>query len=471
MKKVFWVFVFLMILLSVKSYSSSIQFFESDTCSVSIIQGDVILAIQDSQIPLSLSDTNAIFYKWSPSLGLSDTTIPNPILNVITDMNYKVEAYYLIDSNLVFNGDFELGNVGFYTDYNYSTATVIPRGAYTIVSDATDANFGFPHCTNGGLFYVADASANPNDIIFESIVNVEKETYYELSVESTTVYSVSPTDFAQFEYSINSQQIGTIDTIHYLNCIWHKFSGIWYSGQNNSAQIRIKNRQTIGWGNDFAIDNIALKKLCKAVDSISIKVQNPFSDNDTVVINLCENDFPYYFFDSVYNNPGYNSYFFIDSLGQLDTIILNLISNPIYFDTIKASIYKGETYNSNGFNEKETGIYMNRFLSVSNCDSLIYLDLEVISISFPNAVTANGDGINDVFEINNLLKYNDFHSNELLIFNRQGKKIYERKNISKFSDFWDPMQTNSPSGTYFYRFISKNNIKNIDRVGVIEVFK
>ena len=114
---------------------------------------------------------------------------------------------------------------------------------------------------------------------------------------------------------------------------------------------------------------------------------------------------------------------------------------------------------------------MNRYLSINNCDSLIYLDLEVISISFPNAVTANGDGINDVFEINNLLKYKDFHSNELLIFNRQGKKIYERKNISKFSDFWDPMQTNSPSGTYFYRFISKNNIKNIDRVGVIEVFR
>ena len=468
MKKVFWVFVFLMILHSVKSYSSSIQFFESDTCSVSIIQGDVILAIQDSQIPLSLSDTNAIFYKWSPSLGLSDTTIPNPILNVITDMNYKVEAYYLIDSNLVFNGDFELGNVGFQTDYTINTYPTFAYANYNIVTNASILNPGFVSCNNGGNYMAADGAITQNTYFYKQDVVVEPNTYYQFSVDCLNICATStPIQNPILQFQINTQPIGSDLTLLYNNCNWYEFKEVWYSGANTIASIRMIDLNTIPGANDFAIDNITLKKICRAVDSIRVIVIN----DNVFEINLCENDFPYYFYDSVYNNPGYNYYFYSDSLGKLDTIFLNLISNPIYSDTIKASIYKGETYNSNGFNEKETGIYMNRYLSINNCDSLIYLDLEVISISFPNAVTANGDGINDVFEINNLLKYNDFHSNELLIFNRQGKKIYERKNISKFSDFWDPMQTNSPSGTYFYRFISKNNIKNIDRVGVIEVFK
>ena len=396
MKKIYLPYIFL-IVFSSNIYSINIRnlLLDSDTCSIYIIQGDTLISNTNSQIPLSLSDANALFYKWSPSLGLSDTTIPNPILNVITDINYKVEAYYLIDSNLVYNGDFELGNVGFYTDYNYSTATVIPRGAYTIVSDATDANFGFPHCTNGGLFYVADASANPNDIIFKSTVIVEPDTYYELSVESTTVYSISPTDFAQFEYSINSQQIGTIDTIHYLNCIWHKFSGLWYSGQNINAEIKIKNRQTIGWGNDFAIDNIALKKLCKAVDSISIKVVNPIID--TININVCDNKYPIDYYDNTYYFPGWYHYLFKTN-DLIDSIhVLNVQSLSTYNIDIYDTICPGENYELNGFNVNASGKYTLKKQSIDGCDSIINLYLELYSTSdtIIDAVICQGQVYND----------------------------------------------------------------------------
>ena len=90
---------------------------------------------------------------------------------------------------------------------------------------------------------------------------------------------------------------------------------------------------------------------------------------------------------------------------------------------------------------------------------------------FPNCVTPNGDGINDVFEIRNLIEQKAFPENELLIYTRQGKIIYQFKNLSSKSDFWSPAQTNTPTGTYFYRFTGKRYDKTVDTIGVIEVIK
>ncbi len=63
---------------------------------------------------------------------------------------------------------------------------------------------------------------------------------------------------------------------------------------------------------------------------------------------------------------------------------------------------------------------------------------------FPNVITPNGDGMNDVFEIVNSDKY----QNALLqVFNRWGKLVFEQQN---YDNKWDG--GNLPDGTYFYIF-------------------
>ncbi|EKB47550.1 hypothetical protein B879_03850 [Cecembia lonarensis LW9] len=60
----------------------------------------------------------------------------------------------------------------------------------------------------------------------------------------------------------------------------------------------------------------------------------------------------------------------------------------------------------------------------------------------PNVITPDGDGKNDTFEIKGL---NKFVSNEIVIFNRYGDHVFERKNYE--NDWNAPGQV---AGTYFY---------------------
>jgi gliding motility-associated-like protein len=92
-------------------------------------------------------------------------------------------------------------------------------------------------------------------------------------------------------------------------------------------------------------------------------------------------------------------------------------------------------------------------------------------LQFPNVITANGDGINDIFVIKNLTDGLGYPTNELSIYDRWGKRVYHRENITSEEDFWDPGAENVPAGTYFYRFVGKGYLGNIQRNGVVEVLR
>ena len=92
-------------------------------------------------------------------------------------------------------------------------------------------------------------------------------------------------------------------------------------------------------------------------------------------------------------------------------------------------------------------------------------------LQFPNAVTPNGDGVNDKFIIRNLIEGLGYPNNSLAIYDRWGKRIFYKENISKEEDFWDPAADNTPTGTYFWRFTGKGYLGDIQRNGVVEIIK
>lgn len=79
-------------------------------------------------------------------------------------------------------------------------------------------------------------------------------------------------------------------------------------------------------------------------------------------------------------------------------------------------------------------------------------DSATVTVDFdfpiPNAFSPNGDGSNDVFEIDNLDKLDSF---TLQIYNRWGSLLYEQESAT---DFWDGTNGGSPvpASTYFYLF-------------------
>lgn len=206
---------------------------------------------------------------------------------------------------------------------------------------------------------------------------------------------------------------------------------------------------------------------CDSIVNLNLIVGEAYYD--TIYDTICQGNIYEMGFDADSSGTyvqNLNTQYGCDSI-----LVLHLHVNPTYADTIKADIYKGNVYNLHGFNQKETGVYEQKYQTYLGCDSIIYLDLQVDYIMFPNVVTPNGDGINDIFEIHNLIKQNAFPENELIIYSRQGKLIYRIENIKEVSDFWDPQKTNSTDGTYFYRFYGKRHDKVLEFNGSIEIIR
>ena len=90
-------------------------------------------------------------------------------------------------------------------------------------------------------------------------------------------------------------------------------------------------------------------------------------------------------------------------------------------------------------------------------------------LQFPNLVTPDGDGNNDIWKIVNLLEYGVYPMNELWIYNAWGVLVYHVKNIQREEQFWDPVATHCPDGTYYYRFMAISEYGRIKRNGLIEV--
>ena len=92
-------------------------------------------------------------------------------------------------------------------------------------------------------------------------------------------------------------------------------------------------------------------------------------------------------------------------------------------------------------------------------------------LQFPNLVSPNGDGTNDTWMVVNLVEYSNYSMNELWIYDRSGTLVYHVKNIHSHSQDWDPNATNSPDGTYYYRFTAKGIYGIVKRNGIIEVLR
>lgn len=94
---------------------------------------------------------------------------------------------------------------------------------------------------------------------------------------------------------------------------------------------------------------------------------------------------------------------------------------------------------------------------VDTCSYKVYIEFEDCSVefeydfSFPNVITANGDGINDYFEIANLPS-----NTEVIILNRWGNVVFKSEN---YQNNWDGKDTSGKllaEGVYTYKYTTEN---------------
>lgn len=168
--------------------------------------------------------------------------------------------------NLIPNGDFELGNAQFSSDYSYATFNTV-EGEYTVGADPRAFNGNLlmigDHTSGGGLMFIGNGKATPDRVWYSGPINVSPGTkyYFEAWVMNaccTPPYGdgINPVGPSELSFYANDQLLGT-RTSAQLG-IWEGLSTTWDSGNATTVNLKLVNANTQPAGNDFAVDDVFL---------------------------------------------------------------------------------------------------------------------------------------------------------------------------------------------------------------------
>jgi gliding motility-associated-like protein len=214
---------------------------------------------------------------WAPQSGLGSPASLNTAAAPAETTTYALRVRAVSADNLVFNGDFSQGNIGFTSNYQLGTGgnfgLLSLAGRYAIATNAANTHSNFAPCTDhttgNGNMMVVNGAGTPINVWCQTIT-VEPNTDYAFSAWVTSVISQTP---AQLQFSINGVSLGEVFTASPTTCLWQQFYAFWNSGTSTNAQICIRNLNTVNAGNDFAIDDISFSIVCEYEDMVTVNVE------------------------------------------------------------------------------------------------------------------------------------------------------------------------------------------------------
>jgi PKD repeat protein len=161
-------------------------------------------------------------------------------------------------NNVIYNGDFSLGNKGFTSQYYY-TANNSTEGEYYVGKNP--ANWYYLHfpCTDhtsaDGRMLLVNGSPEKNTEIWKADVTVTPGSTYEFSL---WICSISKPNPAELSLSIDGENVGDLIKAGLPACKWTKYTTKWKAGKKKIVQLVLLNKNTVEYGNDFALDDISL---------------------------------------------------------------------------------------------------------------------------------------------------------------------------------------------------------------------
>lgn len=381
----------------VNAYSLTFCFSSEDSCNVSIVQHDTIIYSNDA-INFQLNTNNqADYYIWhiisnTNNVNISDSLIRNPIVTIQPNTTQQIvlEAYYYYedDSNYVLNGDFELGDTGFFVGSDLIPVT------YSVSNNANTNNPGNCSCSNSTNILTTRIRSHwiSGTELYRQNLSIEPNAHYVFSFDATTVNQniTVPEEhgvcYSIFNYSYffnglsQPQNYWTSSDVSLICCDWqHFFLPFYADNYTDSIRINIGRRANafIDW-QENSFDNISVRKVCATYDTINITIIKNNSER-FIDTTICENAFPFHYYDSIYNSPELYYHYFYSSESGFDSIHYLTIRTygTTYRDTIIDYFCIGSIYNGNGFyNIMDTGLYFNTYINSNGCDSVIYLRLK-----------------------------------------------------------------------------------------------
>ncbi len=237
---------------------------------------------------------NPLDIEWVPADGLSNPKSPVTRVTVQGQAEYILKAKGLDPTNLIVNGNFNGGRSGFTTDYRvgstpcYGLGYLDCEGTYDVINNPRLGHSGFAQCgdhtTGTGNMMVINGSANLQNVWCQRVA-VMPSTEYIFAVWVTSVVSASP---PILQVTFNGSPVGPTFNSSGNVCRWEKHEVTWNSGGASSAQICIINENLATNGNDFALDDISLQKICELRDTAVVNVEEIAIDIHDPEIVTCK---------------------------------------------------------------------------------------------------------------------------------------------------------------------------------------
>lgn len=171
--------------------------------------------------------------------------------------------------NLVPNGDFELGNTQFGSDYTFSPTLNLTASQYTVRTNPFPWNPLFisarDHTSGSGNLFVGNGARLDRTVWFSSGITVTPNTNYFFEAWVMNVCCTpnfgqgnpsEPINPAVLSFYANGTLLGTRSTSSLG--VWEGLSTTWNSGASTSVNLELRNANFVAQGNDFGVDDIFL---------------------------------------------------------------------------------------------------------------------------------------------------------------------------------------------------------------------
>ncbi len=229
------------------------------------------------------------------------------------------------------------------------------------------------------------------------------------------------------------------DTLSYQ---WYK-NGIALVGENGPTLDQFEDSNA-----DYQVRVIGPNS-CRVTPAYKHRI--PFFETrlDSVI---CEDE-TVFFNNSILNESGD----YVDTLQSYkgcDSIIFLKLQKPSDSkDTVFVTIFEEEKFKFGNASYDKPGSYDAVFTAQNGCDSLVHLVLDFYKIFIPNALSPNGDGINDIFTVYAGAEVQEVQRMD--VFDRWGCKVFSKSNLppNDFNNGWDGDYRGKPASTGVYTWL------------------
>ena len=167
-------------------------------------------------------------------------------------------------ANLIANGNFEAGNVGFTSDYSYQTTSIYGPATYAITTNTSlvhpSGRLYHDHTSGRGNMMAINGAITPGKKVWGDTVDIVANTNYIFSMWLASWTSTNP---ALLNLSLNAGglDIGTVSAPTTTGLWDHHTFAFNSSSLTGPIELSIVDR-TLDWGgNDFAIDDLSLERV------------------------------------------------------------------------------------------------------------------------------------------------------------------------------------------------------------------